>query len=696
VTTLRAIKPAGGWANSATAHNFHPTYRPDIDGLRAVAILSVVGYHVFPEWIHGGFVGVDIFFVISGFLISTIIFRSLNSGDFSFVEFYAHRIRRIFPAMIVVISFCLLVGRQVLLPSEFEYLGKHVAASAGFVQNYVLSGESGYFNIASELKPLNHLWSLAIEEQFYAVFPLLIWIAWRLRFNLAILVAAIFFLSFAANVIDVHRDDIAAFFSLPTRAWQLMAGALIAIARQHGNDRYPLGIAGLAKWYSHLSPRVQTTVQSGGRSLLSVIGVILIGCAVFGYDSKIPYPGVAALVPVTGAVLLIVSGPTSLASRYLLSNRIAVFVGLISYPLYLWHWPLLSYLTIIDGAMPGLFARALAAVLSVLLAWLTYRYIEKPLQAAGTTWRVSIIAGLACGMIVLGTLGLKAKTLYGVYDPQTAKIIQYWNFRGYPNIDGLYVETHYGSLAFGHNENNKLLFLGDSHAEQYRNTIARSIQEHDLVDALEVLFPSYRELGIPPKIPPEFLSDPTISSITLSYFWALAYGSEKVNRAVRCCGNGLNDTIGVAGRARSPEEMDAFNQRLQALLDKLRSSGKQVYLVLDNPFGEELSPRSMLERSISHGITLLKPMELDTQAAMQRDEPARSRIIAVAHKAGAKIIDPIEYLCNQQTCPALSPDGMPIYKDYDHLSDDTVVNHVHYLDDMLGDAAARGEHATAH
>ncbi len=409
-----------------------------------------------------------------------------------------------------------------------------------------------------------------------------------------------------------------------------------------------------------------------------------------------PYPGLAALTPVAGAMLLIVSGPTSFANRYLLSNRVAVFVGLISYPLYLWHWPLLSYLTIIDNATPDLFARALAAVLSVVLAWLTYRYIERPIRVIGTTRRAITITGLVSGMIALGIFGLKANNLYGAYDPQTAKVMQYWNFRGYPGIDGLYIENHYGSLAFGHNDNNKLLFLGDSHAEQYRNTIAQAVREHGLGAAIEVLFPSYRELGFPPKIAPELLNDPTISTVALSYFWAISYGSGKVNRAIRCCGNGLNGTIGgVVGGAASPERMDALDQGFEALLDTLRSSGKQVYLVLDNPFGEELSPRSMLKRSVFHGITLLKLAQLNTQTVIQRDEPVRSRIITVAQKAGAKIIDPIEYLCNPQTCPTMSSDGMPIYKDYDHLSDDTVINHVHYFDDMLSDAAARGEHATA-
>ncbi len=175
----RAADIASGGGASHQEHNARPAYRPDIDGLRAVAILSVVTYHAFPTKLRGGFVGVDMFFVISGFLISTIIFRSLQRGDFSFTEFYAHRIKRIFPALILVLAACYTFGWFALLPDEYKQLGKHMAAGAGFVQNFVIWKEAGYFDTTSELKPLMHLWSLAIEEQFYLLYPVLIWGAWR-------------------------------------------------------------------------------------------------------------------------------------------------------------------------------------------------------------------------------------------------------------------------------------------------------------------------------------------------------------------------------------------------------------------------------------------------------------------------------------------------------------------------------------
>src|SRR6202048_520428 len=192
-------------------------YRPDVDGLRALAVIAVVAFHAFPDWFPGGFIGVDVFFVISGFLISTIIFKSLDRRNFSFVEFYARRIRRIFPALLVVLAACFVLGRHVLLGSELEMLGRHIAAGAGFVQNFVLWNEAGYFDVASELKPMLHLWSLAVEEQFYLAFPLLMWATWRLRINLLIPVIVIFLASFAANLYGIGHDPVATFFAPQTR-----------------------------------------------------------------------------------------------------------------------------------------------------------------------------------------------------------------------------------------------------------------------------------------------------------------------------------------------------------------------------------------------------------------------------------------------------------------------------------------------
>lgn len=205
-----------------------PGYRADIDGLRAIAILSVVLFHAFPSSLRGGFVGVGVFFVISGYLISGIIFKALQQGDFNFAKFYAHRARRIFPALILVLAGVYVFGWLFLLPGEFALLGKHIASGAGFVLNFVLWTEAGYFDTSSELKPLLHLWSLAIVEQFYLAYPVLIWAAWRMGWNVLSLVIVVGLLSFGANARALADDPIGSFFLPHARIWELLVGSAAA------------------------------------------------------------------------------------------------------------------------------------------------------------------------------------------------------------------------------------------------------------------------------------------------------------------------------------------------------------------------------------------------------------------------------------------------------------------------------------
>jgi peptidoglycan/LPS O-acetylase OafA/YrhL len=204
-------------------------YRPDIDGLRAVAILSVVAFHTFPKWITGGFIGVDIFFVISGFLISKIILERIDQGLFNFLDFYTRRIKRIFPSLILVLTVCIVLGWLILTPSEYKQLGHHVAAGAGFLSNYLLWSESGYFDNPAELKPLLNLWSLAVEEQFYLVWPFLLFAARRIKVNLALLITTIIIISFYLNIIGIKQDAVATFYLLKTRFWEFLCGGLLAV-----------------------------------------------------------------------------------------------------------------------------------------------------------------------------------------------------------------------------------------------------------------------------------------------------------------------------------------------------------------------------------------------------------------------------------------------------------------------------------
>lgn len=392
-------------AHMNSIYLLRPGYRSDIDGLRAIAVLAVVAFHAFPAWIAGGFIGVDVFFVISGYLISGIVLDGLDSGTFAFGDFYLRRIRRIFPALFLVLGACLAVGWFALLSDEYTLLGKHVAGGAVFASNFILRGEAGYFATAAESKQLLHLWSLAIEEQFYIVWPLMLWIVAKFRWNVLIIISLAVLASFGLNVLQAAVDLSADFYSPQTRFWELMSGgALACIARQRS------GIG---------SPALN--------NLVSGAGVLLLAGGFWLLDKEIGFPGTWALIPVLGTIFIIHAGPNAWINR-VLSHKALVSIGLISFPLYLWHWPLLSFLRTVLAETPPLEMRFAAVALSALLAWLTYRFVETPVRfgAFGKT-RISLLVALVG---IVGILGLNVVHREGFASRRADEFVRYFNGMG--------------------------------------------------------------------------------------------------------------------------------------------------------------------------------------------------------------------------------------------------------------------------
>jgi peptidoglycan/LPS O-acetylase OafA/YrhL len=349
-------------------------YRPDVDGLRGVAILAVVAYHAFPGWVGGGFVGVDIFFVISGFLITGIIADGLARRTFSFAHFYARRVRRLFPALVVVLAACWVIGWFELLPTELVQLGRHIVGGAGFVANLVFWGDAWYFDQVAAAKPLLHLWSLGVEEQFYLFWPLTLVILWRIARRHVVgatALIAVASLAWGISLVPDHRAE--SFYSPASRMWELLAGALLALR--------PL-------------PALRAAVPSYCASLC---GSALVVVSAFALEPSARFPGWQALLPVGGTALVLAAGPQALVNRALLSRPWMVWLGLISYPLYLWHWPLLSF-AYIDGHQESeIGLRAGLLVLSVALAWATWRLVETPIRRGGPS--AVKVAGLSVAMV---------------------------------------------------------------------------------------------------------------------------------------------------------------------------------------------------------------------------------------------------------------------------------------------------------
>ena len=380
----------------------HPKYRTDIDGLRAIAVLFVVGYHAFPHWIKGGFIGVDIFFVISGFLISTIIFQSLENKSFSFLKFYGRRIKRIFPALLLVLVFCYLIGWHFLFQSEFKLLNKHIGAGAGFIYNFLSWSEAGYFDISADRKPLLHLWSLGIEEQFYIFWPLMACLVWKLRFSVVMTtftILALALASFISNLWSLNGDMVAAFYSPFARFWELLMGVALAyfkLFNQVSLDKYSFN---------------NYTLQSCCGAVLIVAGFVLIN------DERM-FPGWWALLPTIGAVLIISAGSQAWLNRIVLSNPMLVWFGLISFPLYLWHWPLLSFLRIAFGEEVPALAIVAAILVSIFLAWLTYIFIEKPIRFKKFNNDIAV----ACLIFLMALIGIVA--VFSFYKEKNSGLIR--------------------------------------------------------------------------------------------------------------------------------------------------------------------------------------------------------------------------------------------------------------------------------
>ncbi|QDC89421.1 acyltransferase [Candidatus Methylopumilus universalis] len=372
----------------SNVNNNNFNYRPDIDGLRALAVLAVVLFHAFPEFINGGFIGVDIFFVISGYLISSIILKNLENNTFSFTEFYLRRIKRIFPSLIIVLFSALCFAWFTLLDEEYQQLGKHAFGASTFTNNFMFWQERGYFDNSSDTKPLLHLWSLSIEEQFYVIWPLLLYFAFKWKPHLGKFLLFITIVFTILHFYIFHPDRQAAFYAPYARFYELLVGAFIA--------------------YKHMySSKSNNPFYIKFQFLKSLIGLALIFIGIKIITKTSHFPGYYALLsPVLGSALIIDSSKESFLNKYFLSNKLMVWIGLISYPLYLWHWPLLSFATIIESQTPSVFLRFALVILAITLATLTYYFIEKPIRFGKEKKSGLISIGLVGIMFLIGIFGL--------------------------------------------------------------------------------------------------------------------------------------------------------------------------------------------------------------------------------------------------------------------------------------------------
>jgi peptidoglycan/LPS O-acetylase OafA/YrhL len=449
-------------------------YRTEIDGLRAVAVLPVVAFHIAPMRFTGGFTGVDVFFVISGFLISTLIFEQQDQGRFRFIDFYLKRMRRLLPALILVLFTSLLIGSIILFPQELLRQTKHTLGSLAYIQNFILASEAGYFDIGARLKPLLHLWSLAIEEQFYLFWPLVLWMGHKLRINLFFLILLLTSLSLFHCYELTQTRPTQAFFWPTSRAWELLSGGLLAWIIHYKNKE----IAQLvSKFNTHrfFRPAVIANITS-----LVGLSILLYGYLHIhkgdGFSINLVY------LPVIGSLLVLASGSRSIINRVVLMNPFAVKIGLISYPLYLWHWPLITYNHILAGESPSVLSRLLIVGISLILAWMTYEFLEKPIRAKGRrkpryialATMLSLIFALSAVVIYkqgkIGVLGSKQD----IIDTAAASPKRIECTTSIARLS-----TYDGACKY-FNDNVRVAVIGNSHASELSYALARQLSEKNI------------------------------------------------------------------------------------------------------------------------------------------------------------------------------------------------------------------------
>ena len=426
-------------------------YREEIDGLRALAVLPVILFHAGFEWFGGGFIGVDVFFVISGYLITTIVISEMAEGKFSIVSFYESRARRILPALFFVMAACLPFAWLWLTPNELRDFGQSLVAASTFSSNILFWLETGYFDSAAELKPLLHTWSLAVEEQYYILFPIFLMLTWRLGVKwILILLSIVFFISLSVAVwgtqYATHPKILSGvFFLLPTRGWELLVGVFAAF---------------YLKYNTHLKSH---TVNQ----MLSLLGFGMIAYSIIAFDKTTPFPSLYALIPTIGTVLLILCAVPKTLIHKLLSLKFIVGIGLISYSAYLWHQPLLAfYRHKIVGDVADLHLISLC-IICFLMAWFSWRFVEKPFRSRTKVSRSLIFIISIIGMFILSLIGTYAHFTNGFLRSLSdeEKKVVYSMIRSSEENCENEVTRCLGKMG---NKNSKsLLLIGDSNAYHF-------------------------------------------------------------------------------------------------------------------------------------------------------------------------------------------------------------------------------------
>jgi peptidoglycan/LPS O-acetylase OafA/YrhL len=625
-------------------HSPSLNYRPDIDGLRAVAVLAVVVHHVSESLMPGGFVGVDVFFVISGYLITTILLREMAAGQFTFRSFYERRARRIFPALFAVLAAALVASYFIFLPTDLVATARAALGTLAFASNIVFwrSRENYFDETDSKLNPLLHTWSLAVEEQFYLLFPIFLLIGFRYfrkwLFG-ALAAGAVVSLVIAAVMVRVNVS--AVFFLLPFRAWELAAGALLAfgVVPPARNRAWREALAGL------------------GLAAIFVSGVL--------YRPTTLFPGLAALAPVVGAAAIIHAGAggSTLTAR-LLTWRPVVYVGLISYSLYLWHWPLIVFVTYLNGMEPPGPGLMIALVVSsLLLASASYHWIERPFRLGdkgGRRWALPATAAFAAAAAAASIGGLMTAGFAGRFDSQVLSLDKA-RLPVVPYSECSDLLPADGCLLGDARRAPDILLWGDSHLTAWAPALHTSLQKSGrtaLVASTTACPPFVGMAGN--KIKPVciernqdvqqyLLDNPQIKTVVLAAFWQTYFRND-------------GPLLVAAESGRALNGMAAAQSALASTRQWLTAQKRKVIVIGPTPVYEKDIPAALALEALTGRH------KLDLSEGTQRKKHAQVLAMLQSFEPDplVDVLDPIDWLCNPD-CQVIDG-GKPLYRDGHHLS----------------------------
>jgi peptidoglycan/LPS O-acetylase OafA/YrhL len=646
-------------------------YRPEIDGLRAIAVLPVVLFHAGFSVFSGGYVGVDIFFVISGYLITTILLTEMEQDKFSLVNFYERRARRILPALFFVMFTSTVAAFFFLSPSHMQDFSQSLVAISLFSSNILFWQETGYWGVENELKPLLHTWSLAVEEQYYILFPLFLMLMWKFRkrwiFSSFVFIALISFLfsQYLSNVAPTAN-----FFLLPTRGWELAIGSVIA-------------------FYFLYRPKEISTLLSNKyvEELMGFLGIALILYSIFVYDEITPFPSMYALLPTVGTALVIVFANRETLVGQVLSSKLLVGIGLLSYSAYLWHQPLFAFSRHISLIHPSKLTFIILSVFSFILAAITLKYIEAPFRNKAAVSRGQVFKFSVAGSLLFIIIGLFVSYKGGLphrFSDELDRINKINNETLTANLKESFskemFETSLGKLAIsviGDGSPNSASFIvwGDSHAAMMLPAVHESAKNNQvkgiaigrggclpLVEAAQIL-PRYYDscLQHNEKVVEYIANHPNLKRVILISRWSIYAVGERFEREF---GHTVFIKDYLTTNISIDENKKVFNRSVARTLVKLREMGLEITIVRQVPETEFNIPDAYSKTLMFNYEFDLEP---DFSAYLKRNKFVNDTFDGMREEYSLSFVNPHEVICNSEKCSVLNSDGIPIYRDTNHL-----------------------------